>query len=112
MSHFPTIQASGAEIHSLLRHAVPEAIAQGDPLAKVWAPGFEKRGGFIVIEDLFTDELAVDYLRHGMLALLKSALVSTDPAVRISTQALVHEWSKRHAAYHLDDALAAGEESR
>ena len=110
MSDFPTIKASGAEIHSQLRAAIPDAIATGDPLAQVWSPGFSK--SFPALEDLFTDELSVDYLRHGMLRLLTTALGSTDVAIRISTQALLVEWSKRHAAYHLDDALAAGEVSR
>jgi len=107
MSHFPTIRASGAEIHSQLRAAIPAAIATGDPLTKVWAPGFEKQGGFIALEDLITDDMSdgSGFLRHGMLALMKAALVSTDPAVRISTMALVNDWSTRHAAYHLDDAL-------
>ena len=107
MSHFPTIRASGAEIHNQLRAAIPEAIAAGDPFAKVWAPGFERRGGFMPLEDLLTDDMsdASGYLRHGVLALLKAALVSTDPAIRISAQALVNEWAKQHAAYHLDEAL-------
>jgi len=105
VSHFPTIRASAAEIHSHLRAAVPEAIATGNPLAPVWAPGFCK--AFITLEDLLTDELAdgSGYLRQGVLALMKAALVSTDPAIRISTQALVNEWAKKHAEYHLDDAL-------
>ena len=112
MSHFPTIRASGAEIHSQLRAAIPDAIATGDPFAKVWAPGFEKRG-FIALEDLLTDDMSdgSGFLRHGLLALLKGALVSTDPAVRISTQALVNDWATRHAAYHLDDALANAREA-
>lgn len=107
MSHFPTIRATGAEIHSQLRAAIPEAITNGDPLAKVWAPGFERRGGFMPLEDLLTDDMSdgSGFLRHGLLALLKAGLTSTDPALRISTQALVNEWSKRHAEYHLDDAL-------
>lgn len=113
MSHFPTIRASGAEIHSQLRAAIHDAIASGDPFAKVWAPGFEKQGCFISLEDLLTDDMSdgSGFLRHGMLSLMKAALVSTDPAVRISTQALVNDWSTRHAAYHLDDALANGLEA-
>lgn len=113
MSHFPTIRASGAEIHALLRQAVPDAILTGNPLERVWAPGFEKQGGFIALEDLLTDDMSdgSGFLRHGLLALMKAALVSTDPAVRISTQALVNEWSKRHADYHLDDALANAREA-
>lgn len=108
MSYFPTIRPHGAEIHAQLVAAVPEAIATGNPLEAVWAPGFEKRGCFVPLEDLLTDEMSdgSGYLRHGLIALLQSALVSTDPAIRISTQALIHEWAKKHAEYHLDDALA------
>jgi hypothetical protein len=107
VSHFPTIRASGAEVHAMLRQAVPEAIATGNPFQPVWAPGFERRGGFMPLEDLLTDDMSdgSGFLRHGLLALMKAGLVSTDPAVRISTQALVNEWAKKHAEYHLDDAL-------
>jgi hypothetical protein len=107
MSHFPTIGATGAQINALLHAAVPEAIATGNPFQPVWAPGFERRGGFMPLEDLLTDDMSdgSGFLRHGVLALLKAALTSTDPAIRISTQALVNEWAKRHAEYHIDEAL-------
>ena len=107
LSHLSVIRASGAEIHNQLRAAIPEAIAAGDPFAKVWAPGFERRCGFMPLEDLLTDDMSdgSGYLRHGVLALLKLGTTSTDPAVRIHTQALLIEWSKKHAEYHLDEAL-------
>ncbi len=107
MSDFPTINASVKDLHDQLRQAIPDAIATGNPASKVLAPGFERRGGYMPIEDLLTDDMSdgSGFLRHGLLRLLTTAMVSTDPAVRIHTQAMVNEWSKRHADYHLEEAM-------
>jgi hypothetical protein len=106
MSSFPVPAPSTASVYNQLYGSIGEALCGLS--STVWTPGYGEKKLHTPLADVFTDELSDDNRKvlDGTLQLYKLALESHDPAVRMTAQAIVVDWARRHADFHLGDAMA------
>ena len=106
MSSFQVQPPNTASVYSTLSSSIGEAMCGQE--STVWTPASGEQSYRTPLTELFVDELADSgrAVLDGTMRLYRAALESHDPVVRMTAQAIVIDWAKRHADYHLGEALA------